>query len=98
MTDGEQWRARARRIQQVSPWRDRPASLAEIEAHTRAGGWVPGDHPFWVELPGWVYGYCFALPLSAASYALLWVLQRPSRLLITLFIATLLWLSLTYGG
>lgn len=95
--DGDQWRDRARRVAQCSPWRDRPASLAEIEAHTRAGGWVPGDWPWWVELPGWIYGYGIALPVHAVSYAVLWVIQRPGRLLVVCFVAALLWVAFQVG-
>lgn len=94
----EQLRDRAQRLAQVSPWRDRPASLAESWEHTRAGGWIPGDWPWWVELPGYVYGVV-NLAVRAPLYGLLWLIDRPiGRLFPFLITAFLLWGAWTWGS
>lgn len=97
LADRKRWAAWASRLRECSPWTDRPRSLAEIERYTRAGGWVPGDHPKWVEAPGYAYGYVIALPLSALGYAGLWVLQRPSRVFVSLVVFFCIWLAVTFG-
>lgn len=79
-----------RRLRDCSPYADRPASVRDVVDYTRAGGWVPGDHPLWVELPGYVYGWLVAVPVTVTLYAVAWVLQRPSRLALACFTTVLL--------
>lgn len=79
------------RLMECSPYSGRPASIREVVEYTRAGGWVPGENPWWVEAPGYVYGWLVAVPVTVALYAVSWVLQRPTRLLMAVFIAGLLW-------
>lgn len=80
-----------RRLKGCSPYADRPASIRDVVDYTRAGGWVPGDHPFWVELPGYIYGWLVAVPATVVLYGVAWVLQRPSRLALAVFTVVLLW-------
>lgn len=93
ITDRDRWSAAAQRLVEVRPYTDRPASIRDVVAYTRAGGWVPGEHPWWVEAPGHVYGWVVAVPVTVGLYAVAWVLQRPSRLLVFLLVAGLLWLA-----
>ncbi len=79
-----------RRLASCSPYADRPASIRDVVDYTRAGGWVPGEHPLWVEAPGYLYGALVAVPVTVALYAVAWVLQRPSRLILACFVAWLL--------
>ena len=80
-----------RRLKGCSPDADRPASIRDVVDYTRAGGWVPGEHPWWVEAPGYLYGALVAIPVTVALYAVAWILQRPSRLALACFTAVLLW-------
>ena len=85
-----------RRAKDCSPYADRPASIRDVVDYTRAGGWVPGEHPWWVEAPGYVYGALIAVPATVGLYVVAWVLQRPSRLVLTCFVGWLLlwaWLA-----
>ncbi len=83
---------KASRLSEVDPWTAQPPSLEALVEYTRAGGWVPGEHPEWVEAPGKVYGYLVALPVTAVLYALALIVQRPSRLVLAVLVAGLLWL------
>lgn len=74
-----------------SPYADRPASIRDVVDYTRAGGWVPGEHPWWVEAPGYVYGALVAVPVTVVLYGVAWVLQRPSRLALTCLVGWLLY-------
>lgn len=85
---------KVRRLPSVDPWTGRPPSLKSVCDYTRAGGWVPGERSWQVELPGKFYGYCVAIPVLAVLYAVSFVLARPSRLLIVALVALLLWLTL----
>lgn len=80
----------ARRLAGCSPYADRPASIRDVVDYTRQGGWVPGEHPWWVEAPGYAYGALVAIPVTVALYAIAWVLQRPSRLILACLVALLL--------
>lgn len=74
----------------------RPASVAEVVAYTRDGEWVPGEmHPA-LETAGRIYGYGVAVPVTCAAYALAWLVQRPTRLLIALVLGGLLLASLIF--
>lgn len=79
------------RLQTVAPYSGRPASIRDVVEYTRAGGWVPGDHEWWVELPGYVYGYVVAIPVTVGLNTVAWVLQRFTRLLMVALVAGLLW-------
>jgi hypothetical protein len=79
-------------------WERQPESVADVWRYTRAGGWVPGDHSWKVELPGKVYGYCFAVPVTAVAHLLLWTVQRPARLIGVALLAGLLWWASGIGG
>lgn len=65
-----------------SPWQAAPPSLASLATYTREGSWVPGERAPWLEILGKGYGYVISLPVHAAAYGVLWVLARPTRLLI----------------
>jgi hypothetical protein len=79
------------RLMACSPYTGRPAAIRDVVAYTRAGGWVPGEHAWWVELPGYAYGWLIAIPVTIALYGISWVLQRPSRLAMVALVAGLLW-------
>lgn len=85
--------ARARGLAAVRPYTDRPASIRDVVVYTRSGGWVPGEHPWWVEAPGHAYGWLVAVPVTVGLYSVAWILQRPSRLLLFVLVAGLLWLA-----
>jgi hypothetical protein len=81
---------RGGRLASCAPYTDRPPALADVVAYVRAGGFVPGKHPWWVEAPGYVYGALVAVPATALGYSLMWIVQRPTRLLCVLFVLALL--------
>lgn len=72
----------------------RPVSLADVVAYTQEGGWVPGDQPEALEIAGRIYGYLVAVPVTAAAYALAWLVQHPLRLVIALVIGVVLWVAI----
>src|SRR5262249_60292002 len=65
-----------------APYSGRPAAIKAVVEYTRAGGWVPGDHPWWVEAAGYVYGAVIAIPVTTILYTISWLVQRPTRLLL----------------
>lgn len=81
-----------RRLHDCSPYADRPESIRDVVEYTRAGGWVPGDHSWRWELPGYVYGYLVAIPVTVVLHAIGWVARRPSRVLGVLLVYGVLWL------
>lgn len=82
---------RGRRLASCAPYTDRPPSLEQVVAYVRAGGFVPGEQPWWVEAPGYAYGALVAVPFTAVGYALMWTVQRPSRLALVLYVLALVW-------
>lgn len=86
-------RVLGRRLRDCAPYTDRPASIHDVVTYTRAGGWVPGEHPWWVEAPGHVYGWVIAIPVTVALYIVAWVVQRGCRLLCVLGLYILLHLA-----
>jgi len=68
----------------------RPPSLRSLLDYTRAGGWVPGEHPPQAELPGKVYYYAVAIPGTALLYLLALILQRQLRFLVLFLVVILL--------
>ncbi|MFC5992920.1 hypothetical protein ACFQE5_01695 [Pseudonocardia hispaniensis] len=79
------------KVKQRSTWNQAPPSLAALASYTAAGEWVPGEQAPVLEFMGKVYGYGVAIPVSIALYAVAWVLQRPSRLLLFAVLALVLW-------
>lgn len=75
-----------------SPWASPPPSLAALHAYTRGGEWVPGERAPVLEFLGKSYGYLIAIPVHAVAYAVLWVVERPTRLLL----ASVIWLALDW--
>ena len=65
-------------------------SLRSLLDYTRAGGWVPGEHPPQAELPGKVYYYAVAIPGTALLYLLALILQRQLRFLVLSLVVILL--------
>jgi hypothetical protein len=85
------WSAeRGGRLASCAPYTDRPPSLADVVAYVRRGGFVPGTHPWWVEAPSYAYGALVAVPATALGYGVIWIVQRPTRLLCVLFVLALL--------
>jgi hypothetical protein len=56
-----------------------PATVGQVLAYTRAGGWIPGDRARWLEAFGKVYGFVVAVPVTVAAFVTLWFIQRPTR-------------------
>jgi hypothetical protein len=81
------------RLSECSPYSGRPASIRDVVSYTRAGGWVPGEHEWYWELPGYLYGYLIAIPVTVGLYGVSWVLQRPGRLAVVALVIGLLWLA-----
>lgn len=80
-----------------SPWTAGAASPAAVLAYTRAGSWVPGEQDLWLERLGKLYGY-LALAITVLVTLPLWVIQRPSRLGLTLIVGVLLYVTWGPGG
>lgn len=70
-----------------SIWRARPASLRDREARLRRAEWAAGLPA--LSVPGRLYGYGVALPLTLLLRALEQIVCRPARLL-TLVLAALI--------
>jgi len=77
------------RLAESEPYTSTPASVAEMVAYTRAGGWVRGQRPWWREAPGYLYG-AFAVAVTATGHLAIWIVQRPSRVAATALVAWLL--------
>jgi hypothetical protein len=74
-------------------WDSTPSSPREVLEYTRAGDWVPGEKAAWLEALGKAYGYVIALPGTVAGLALVWTVQRPTRVGAVGLIVGLAWLS-----
>lgn len=85
---------KARDIRRVSPFHSAPASIAEVITYTRSGDWVPGEQARLLEAAGKAYGWLIAVPLSIAAYALVWILQRPARMVLAAAVGTVMVLML----
>lgn len=79
-----------RRIRGAKPYAARPASVRDVVDYTRAGGWIPGDHPWWWESPGYAYGVLIAIPATITLYIASWVLQKMGRVFAVCLIYSLL--------
>jgi hypothetical protein len=71
-------------------WAETPASVRACLDYTRAGGWMPGDRAPWLEWLGKGYGYGIAVPATVVGFAALWVVQKPTRLFLTVLAMVLL--------
>lgn len=80
-------------LRDVRPYAARPVSIRDVVAYTRVGGWVPGDHPWWVEAPGYAWGVIIAVPLTITGNIVLFVLQRPLRAAAVTLVWLMLWLA-----
>lgn len=74
-----------------SLWTGRPESLQQTAAYVRAGGWIPGRQPAWLEVLGMLFGFGFALPVRAALRAVDWVVMRWSRALFAALVVYVWW-------
>jgi hypothetical protein len=75
--------------------RDRPPSIADMVGEIREAPWAPASAaPFAgvVRLVGRIYR-CPALLIGVVLQALHWVLWRPSRLMVALLIAFIVWFT-----
>jgi hypothetical protein len=84
---------RAARSPEQPLWATSPASLADLRAYIHSADWVPGDELL-LEVAGRAYGYLVAIPLSAALYAVAWVIQRPGRFALACAVALVVWLTI----
>jgi hypothetical protein len=71
-------------------WAETPASVRACLDYTRAGGWMPGDRAPWLEVLGKAYGYGIAVPATVVGFAALWIVQKPTRLFLTVLVVVLL--------
>lgn len=67
------------RLHGCSPYADKPASIRDVVHYTAAGGWVPGDHPWYVESPGYAWGVLLAIPGVVVLNAAAWVIHKMGR-------------------
>ncbi len=75
-----------------APWTTPPPSLDALHRYTSGGEWVPGERAPVLEFLGKAYGYLISIPVHAAAYAVLWLVARPTRLLLAVVIvAALRW-------
>ena len=72
--------AQLRRVTGAGFLRQTPASIADVAAYTKAGGWMPGNQARWLETCGKLYGYLVAVPATAGLFLVVWFVQRPTRL------------------
>lgn len=94
VTMGERVAGLGARIRDARPYTAQPASIRDVVEYTRAGGWIPGDHPWWWESPGYAYGVIVAIPLTIMTHMALWVAQRPGRV----FTVSVLYGLLLFAG
>jgi hypothetical protein len=71
-------------------WAETPASVRACLDYTREGGWMPGDRAPWLEFLGKGYGYGIAVPATVVGFAALWIVQKPTRLFLTVLALVLL--------
>lgn len=77
----------AREVWHGSVWHARPASLRDREARVRRAEWSGGIPA--LAIPGRIYGYVIALPVTVLLRAVEQIFSRPARLL-TLALAVLI--------
>lgn len=71
-------------------WAEKPASVRDCLDYTREGGWMPGDRAPFLEWLGKGYGYGIAVPATALMDSVEWVVQKPTRLFLTVLAIVLL--------
>lgn len=71
-------------------WASAPPSLAAHWQYVKDGDWVPGKRTPGLECMGRVYGV-IALLTTLALYAVAWVVQRPSRMVMTTIVGAATW-------
>lgn len=81
-------------LRDARPYTACPVSIRDAVAYTRAGGWMPGDHGWWLESLGYTWGVIIAIPVTITGNSALFVLQRPLRATG----AGLVWISLWWAG
>lgn len=72
-------------------WTAAPPSLAALAAYVAAADWAPDDPAPLLVLLGRAYGWLVVIPVTAAGYAALWVLARPTRLAIATVLGAVWW-------
>lgn len=82
-----------RRIHTSDPYTGAPASIRDVVAYTRKGGWIGGDHGRLAESPGYAYGVVVAIPVTMILHALCWTLQKMGRVASVALIVGLLRLA-----
>jgi hypothetical protein len=96
-----------RSVRDSGPLDYRPSSIRQVWQRTTQGGWIPGDHPWWVELPGYAFGFLVAVPATVLLAPQLYVLQRLGRtkvgaifcvLLVATRVAYIVWFPLWLVG
>jgi hypothetical protein len=77
-------------LRDTKPLSDQPASIRDVVRYTMAGGWIPGEHAWYWEAPGYAYGFLIAIPAAVIGNATLWITHKMWRLGIALGIYGLL--------
>lgn len=89
------------RVRDSDPIAGSPKSIGAIVEDTARGGAVPGDHAWWVELPGYVWRCGVSIPLTVVGLPLVWVAQSGRRALGAVVVyGALVWggIDVTAGG
>jgi hypothetical protein len=88
---GGRLRGLGARLHASSPYSDRPASIRDVVSYTAAGGWIPGEHDWWWESPGYAWGVVIAIPLAVVGNSILWITHKFGRAMVAGLIFSLLW-------
>lgn len=91
-TQGAWWAGRWEQAKAMDVWHAQSPSLADTWDRTRRGDWVAGDHPWWIEAPGYVFGAA-KLGLIAVLLGLVWMVAAPARGAGVALLCLLLWIT-----
>ena len=89
---GERMASLPERLHKCSPYTNGTPSIRDVVVWTANGGWIPGDHPWWVESPGYAYGVLIAIPGSVVLKAQSSALKMTHAVVVGLFVF-MLWLA-----
>lgn len=73
-------------------WSDKRPSLRDLWLYGVYGRWTHASGP--VRFAGAAYATVIAFPLHAIGYSVLWIFERPARLLIAAILVALTYLTL----
>ena len=79
------------RLHDCSVYEGRPASIRDVVRYTAAGGWIPGDQPWYWESPGYVWGVLLAVPGVVVLNTAAWVIHKMGRAAVVGLIYLMFW-------